>query len=177
MIKATAVLITKFKEYPPEILAALPEFDEVLIKTECPSVLYRYELATTARNDLIYVQDDDCLVDVEELFKHYDGQLTNAIKQGHFDSYKSSGITLVGWGCFFLKEMIDFSRYIEKYEIDDLLLSQADRVFTYFNQPHNSIVMPITDLPRATAPDRMHIQSDHWTNLREIQKKLLTIKE
>jgi len=177
MIPATAVLITKLPEYPKEILDSLPEFDEILIKTECPSVLYRYELATQAKNDLIYCQDDDCIIDVEALYKHYNGQLTNAIKDYHFNAYKSTGITLVGWGCFFPKSMLDFSKYIEKYEIDDLLLSQADRVFTYFNQPHNSIIMPIRDLPSAMDPTRMSTQTDHWTNLQEIQKKLLTIKE
>lgn len=176
MDKCTAVLITKLKEYPKEILDSLPPFDEVLIKTKCPSVLYRYELATQAKNDLIYVQDDDCLVDVEELYKLYDGRLTNFIKPWHFESYKGTGITLVGWGTFFPKKMLDFSKYIEKYEIDDLLLSQADRVFTYLNQPHNTYKRDGRDLPSATDNTRMSTQSDHWINLRNIQQQLLTIK-
>lgn len=175
MIKATAVLITRLKEYPKEILDALPAFDEVLIKTECPSVLYRYELATQAKNDLIFFQDDDCLVDVEELYKHYNGQLTNFIKEGHYRFYNGSGITLIGWGCFFPKSMLDFSKYIEKYEIDDLLLSQADRVFTYLNQPHNTIIRPVVDLPTAADSTRMSTQWDHWTNLQQIRNHLSTI--
>jgi len=137
-------------------------------------------MVTQAKNDLIYVQDDDCLVDVRELYKHYNGQLTNAIKRGHLESYRGSGITLVGWGCFFPKKMVempDLEKYIKKYDIDDLLLSQADRVFTYFNQPHNSIVMPIIDLPRATDSTRMSTQSDHWTNLQEIRNRLSKINE
>lgn len=169
---ATAVLITKEKEYPKVILDSLPPFDEVIIETECPSVLRRYEIAQRAHNELIYVQDDDCIVDVLELYKHYNGQLTNAISSHHFNFYQGTGITLIGWGAFFPKKMVDFSPYIDQYGITNLLLTQADRVFTYLNQPHNSIVMDINHLPTAMAEGRMSTSAGHWDKLEQIKQQL-----
>lgn len=172
---ATAILITKEKEYPKEVLDSLPFFDEVIIETNCPNILRRYELAEKARNDIIYVQDDDCTIDVKELFYKYNDRITNAITQHHIDWYKDTGITLIGYGAFFPKQMIDFSWYIDKYGIDALLLTQADRVFTYLNQPHNSIVMDINNLPTATLGDRMSTSPGHWENLENIKRKLCAL--
>ncbi len=171
-MKATAVLITKEREYPKEILDALPKFDEVIIETECPSVLRRYELTLKAKNDLIYVQDDDCITDVPELFKHYNGQITNALTQHHANWYTGSGMTLVGWGAFFPKAMVNFDPYIDRFGIDDLLLREADRVFSYLNQPHNSVVMDIINLPTATLGDRMSTNNEHWGSLSKIKERL-----
>lgn len=171
-MKITAVLITKNKEYPPEIKLG-NFFDEVLVTTECPSVYRRYEQAQRAKNSVIYVQDDDCIVDYEELWNHFHGEhLTNAITAHHQKVYKNTGITLVGWGCFFPKHLVDFSRYTDKYGVDDLLLSQADRVFTYLNQPHVSVISDVKHLPTATAASRMHTQPDHLDNLRKIRERL-----
>lgn len=175
MIKATAVLITKDPEYPAEILKSLPEFDEVLIETNCPSVYRRYEMAQKAKNNVIYVQDDDCEVDVLALFEKYNGQITNAMKEQHFNTYRGTGITLVGWGSFFPKGMIDFSPYTDKYGIDSDLLSQADRVFTFLNQPHNPVLMTIYDLPRAISRGRMSTSPGHWEALERIKGKLATL--
>lgn len=169
-MKITAVLISRERDYPKEILDTL-DFDEVLIETNCPSILRRYGLALKAKNDIIYVQDDDCLVNVELLKEKYNGQLTNFISEGHQKVYQGTGITLIGWGALFPKSMINFDKYIDKFGIDDLLLSQADRVFSYLNQPHNSIVTEINHLPRATGSERMYQQADHWNNLKLIQQQ------
>lgn len=171
----TAVLITKEKTYPKEVLAALPEFEEVIIETECPNIYRRYMLAKTARTPLVYVQDDDCTIDVEALFKHYNGLLTNAITNHHKRFYEGKGMTLIGFGAFFPKGMADFLTYLDKFGPDDLLLSQADRVFTYLNQPHHSIVMPIHNFSRATDSTRMSTQPDHWTNLDRIVERCLQL--
>jgi hypothetical protein len=169
-VNVSCILITKEKEYPQEVLRSLP-FDDVIIERECPSVYRRYELALQAKHTVIYVQDDDCVIDVHRLLRSYDGRLTNAITEHHLNAYFGTGMTLVGFGTMFPKSMIDFSPYIERYGVDPLLLSQADRVFTYLNQPHNSIVMPIRNLPTAIAPDRMSTQGDHWVNLQLIQRR------
>lgn len=176
MIKATAVLITKEKTYPREVLdSLLGTFEEYLIETECPSVHRRYELALKARNDLIYVQDDDCIADPERIYRTYNGQITNAITSHHYKWYKDKGVTLVGWGAFFPKSMIDFSKYLNKYPVDDLFLSQTDRVFTYLNQPFNSVITDIKHLPTATQPGRMHTSPGHWDKLEEVIKRLHNI--
>lgn len=165
----TAVLITRDKEYPKEIDYSW--FDEVLIRTESPSVYERYLLAEQARNDIIYVQDDDCVVDYKELFKHYNGQLTNGITEHHLNAYRNTGVTLVGWGCYFHKSALKgFDKYIEKYGKDKHLLREADRIFTYFNKPHNTIVMPHGDF-KPQKQGRMWNESDHWTSMAEAIQK------
>jgi hypothetical protein len=171
-MKITGVLITKEKEYPQEVLdSLLGKFDEVLIETECPSILRRYELALKARNDIIYVQDDDCIVDVDLLKEKYNGQLTNFISEGHQRFYQPSGMTLIGWGALFPKSMIDFSRYLDKFGASPLFLREADRVFTYLNQPFNSLVTEINHLPSASIPGRMYTTNEHWETLKLIQQQ------
>lgn len=171
----TAVLITKEKVYPPEILATIPEEYEIIVETECPSILRRYELIEKAKGDIIYVQDDDCVIDVKELEEKYNGKLTNNMTQHHFNWYNGSGITLVGWGCFFPKEMVNFDRYLDKYPIDKLFLREADRVFTYLNQPHNTFVSNIINLPTATLGDRMSSTGEHWETLSQIKERLYAL--
>lgn len=176
-MKATAVLITTKADYPPEVLESLlGKFDEILIETECPSIHRRYQLATKAKNDLIYVQDDDCITNVEALFKAYNGQITNAITQHHLDWYKDKGVTLVGFGAFFPKNMIDFSEYLDKYPVDSLFLSQTDRVFTYLNRPFNQQLVTIKNLPSATESGRMSTKPDHWSNLERILARCHTLE-
>lgn len=167
-MKVTFVGITKEKEYPKEI--DLSGFDEIIIKTESPNVYTRYLEAQKTKNEVIYVQDDDALVDYRELFKSYNGQITNGITPHHQNYYKGTGITLVGWGCFFSKNMLNvFDRYIAKYGEDFHLKREADRIFTYLNQPHNSVIMPHTDLPQV---ERMSHDPRHYEYIQEVLKKL-----
>jgi hypothetical protein len=176
MIKATAILITKENEYPKEVLAPLFfNFDELVVELNCPNIYKRYELALKARNDLIFFKDDDCIIDVDELFKHYNGRITNAITAHHREYYAGRGMTLVGFGAFFPKSMVNFSKYLSRYPIDDLFLSQTDRIFTFLNRPHNTIVMPIKNLESATDSTRMYQQPDHWENLEIINERLLNL--
>lgn len=161
MIPATAVLITTAKEYPQGLIN-FEDFDEVLIKTECPSIYDRYILASKARNQIIYLQDDDCIVDYKDLFKSYNGQITNTMTPGHYANYREKGMTLVGWGCFFPKKMLqNISNYSGVYGVDAHLLREADRIFTYLNQPFNTIITPHEDLPqenRMSTTDPMHYE-------------------
>src|SRR3990167_11096335 len=172
-MQITFVGITTEKEYPKEILDSIDGFfDEVLIRTESPSVFQRYLLAEKAKNDIIYVQDDDCIVDIKELWKHYNGQLTNGITEHHHNAYRGSDVTLVGWGCFFPKEMLkNLGQYIGKYGVDKHLLREADRIFTYLNKPHNTIVMPHGDF-KYQKQGRMWNESDHWSSMAEAIQKV-----
>lgn len=173
MIKATFVGITREKEYPKEI--DVSGFDEVLVRTESPSVYERYILASKARNEVVYVQDDDCIVDYQKLWKNYNGQLTNGITEHHLDVYKDKGVTLVGWGCFFPKIMLkNIGKYASVFGVDAHLLREADRIFTYLNRPFNSVVMEHTDFKEQTG--RMWNEAEHWTSMEEAIKKLQTLE-
>jgi len=173
--KVSAVLITKEKEYPPMVLERLTctdFFDEILIVTECESIYHRYLAAKKAKNDIIYVQDDDCMVNYQELFKHYNGQITNAMTKPFIEKYEGLGCTLVGWGCFFSKSALDvFDRYIEKYGIDEDLLRESDRIFTFLNEPFNTVILPHEDLAKAQAPDRMGYEENHYKSMNEALEK------
>lgn len=163
----TAVLITKKERYPFQETGIYQlDFDEVIVSTESPNVYQRYVQASKARNDIIFVQDDDAIVDYKALFKHYNGQLTNGITPHHYNAYKDTGATLVGWGCFFPKKMLDvFSKYIDKYGEDFHLFREADRIFTVLNQPHNTIIMEHEDLPQTA--DRMSLEEMHYVWAKE----------
>lgn len=170
--KITACLITKHKEYPKIILdrLSLGFFDEITIKTESPSVYQRYLLAKEAKNDIIYVQDDDCFVNYQILFNHYNGQITNTMTPPFQNFYGPLGCTLVGWGCFFPKQMLNkFDKYIEKYGEDSHLLREADRIFTYLNKPFNTIIMPHEDLLQDST--RMSVEPEHFPSAYEAIRK------
>lgn len=173
-MKISAVLITRAKEYPKIIMDRLQLgfFDEVLIGTESPSVYARYQLAEKARNEIIYVQDDDCLMNYQNLFTHYNNSITNAMPLPFKQQYDNMGCTLVGWGCYFPKNMISsFDKYIAKYGKDQHLLREADRIFTYLNKPFNTIIMPHEDLPRASSAEAMYADPNHFPSAHEALKK------
>lgn len=172
MNNVTAVLITREKEYPSNIV--LDGFGEILVRTESPSVYERYLLAAKAKNDIIYFQDDDCVLDYEYLWKQYNGGITSGITDHHLRAYAGTGCTLVGWGCFFPKENLKvFEKYIERYGQDAHLLREADRIFTVLNQPHNNVVMEHRDV--AVQEGRMWKESNHWTSMADAIKKANTL--
>lgn len=174
-MKISCVLITKKKEYPKIIMERLDLgfFDEIIVKTESPFVYQRYILARQAKNDIIYVQDDDCLVNYQVLFNKYDGRLTNTITLPFQKQYESMECTLVGWGCYFPKKMLEvFTKYTDEFEEDDHLLREADRIFTYFNKPYNTIIQPHEDLfqdeDRMSSPKNVET---HFASAKEALRK------
>jgi hypothetical protein len=159
-MKVTAVLITREDAWPEDTRALAYPFDEVLIETRCSGVHRRYELARQAQHDVIYVQDDDCRLNIGQLLSHYDGRLTHCITEGHRQIYAGTGCTLIGWGCFFPKALVDFSRWDRCYGEGTIPSHEYDRVFTYFAQPHNTVVMPFTEFRRERAMSRDN--PDHY---------------
>lgn len=164
--KISCVLITQQAEYPEIIMQRLDLglFDEIIVVAESGSVYNRYIAAKQAKNDIIYVQDDDCMVNYAVLFNHYNGHITNTMTLPFQEKYQDMGCTLVGWGCYFPKHMLEvFDRYIVKYGADDPhLLREADRIFTAMNKPWNTVIMPHEDLFQT--PDRMGYQPNHYTS-------------
>ena len=176
MEKITCVLIEKGPEYPEIVLERidLGFFDEILVVVDSPSVYHRYLAAAKAKNPIIYIQDSDCMVNYQVLFKSYNGQITNTMTKEFLEKYKDKGCTLIGWGCYFPKSMLSvFDRYIEKYSVDAHLLREADRIFTHLNQPWNTVIMPHEDLFQT--PDRMGYQPEHYTSMNEALEKAKTL--
>lgn len=174
--KISCVLITREPEYPRIVLDRLDLdfFDEILIQVDCPSIYHRYLGAQKAKNDIIYVQDDDCLVNYQVLFKKYIDlypEITNTMTEPFQRQYEPMGCTLVGWGCYFHKSMLGvFDKYIARYGVDAHLLREADRIFTYLNQPFNTVIMPHEDLFQTA--DRMGYQPNHFPSAAEALEKV-----
>jgi hypothetical protein len=195
-MKVTAVLITRDESYPDDILLNYP-FDEVLTETKCPGVHRRFELALQARNDVVYVQDDDCVIDIQHLARHYEGRLTYAASDGHQHHYEGTGVALIGWGCFFPKRLVDWTRWNLSQPCicfdDDAKHGyaicprhagpgkysgpshEADRVFTYLAQPHRAVLMTIRHLKRERAMSRDN--PDHYRSRDRIIKELHDLPE
>ncbi len=174
--KISAVLITRESQYPEIILDRIDIdfFDEIIVVPECPSIYHRYVAAKTAKNDLIYVQDDDCMVNFQVLFSKYDGRLTNTMTKTFQEKYKDLGCTLVGWGTYFPKSMLAcFDKYIAKYGVDQHLLRESDRIFTAMNQPWNTVIQPHEDLFQS--PERMGYQPEHYSSMAEALEKVKAI--
>jgi hypothetical protein len=176
-LPVSAVLITREPVYPRDININV-NFDEYLVETNCKNLARRFKLAAKARNEIVYVQDDDAQIDIEALWRHYDGRLTHAITPGHFRIYNDlcqNRVTLIGWGCFFPKALLttaghDLSRFGD-HEVDRVFTHQAFRVAG----PHNTIKMPIVQITRARAMSRDN--PDHYRSrdfvIRQLDQELV----
>ena len=127
--------------------------------------------------DYIYVQDDDCLVDAERLCAEYQpGELLCNVQASHARFYADIRMSLVGWGAILPRSMIDFSRYLEKWPLDDLFLRECDRVFTRLNYDKLRVVdIGVEHLPHAYGQDRMGTEARHGRDLEEIKRRLAAL--
>ena len=162
----SAVLITKDPIYPKEVLehTASFGFGEILILTNCDSPFRKHELFQKAKFETIYYSDDDAICPIADLLALSKPDIINcALKQGHFDAYKDSKATMgLGWGAIFPKSLLkSLDKYVKIYGEDEVYKRETERIFTYLNHPQNRLVLPITDLPSAWAPDRLWRQPNH----------------
>ena len=162
------ILISKDSKYPQEILDSLAQFPwgEIKILTDSDSVSRRYELAKDAKFDLIAFQDDDCIIPWNDVFAlSQPDRLNTPLKRGHFDAYKNSISSLVGWGSIFPKSLLkSLEKYVIIYGEDKIYKREVDRIFTYLNSPQNRLILPIIDLPSAYNEDRMWRQTNHGSS-------------
>lgn len=178
----TAVL-TKFKRHNEvsAIKKHLERFsfiDEVLIRDNSSENLMsygKYLLIPKAKNDTIYYQDDDCIVNnLEELVKEYDGTMVTNIKGSHFGMYQGKD-SMMGWGCIFDKKHVArLEDYTMKYGVDDILLREADRIFTCL-VPHRNILADVTDFPSCDAEYALYKQPNHQECKREAIRRACAI--
>jgi hypothetical protein len=171
--KVSAVLITREREWPRDALLNFT-FDEVIIEERCAGVHRRFELALQARNEIVYVQDDDCLIDIPKLWNRYDGTMTYAITPAHNRIYEElcgNRTCLIGWGCFFPRVLADPTRWTPYTDVHGPVPSiEADRVFTWFAGPRQPVIMPIRNLPRQSAMSRDN--REHYTSRDRILRQL-----
>lgn len=162
----------------PDMRLDLDEFDDVtVIDAERNEVTYgRFLAARHARHDVIYTQDDDCLVhniaELAETFRLDDSRIAHNLKLGHLaagsdDRFETAEgvaqMALLGWGALFDRRWIkalDLS--IERHGRDELLRRKADRLFALLQHcRHRSIPAQVTDLRGASGKEALSVRDDH----------------
>ena len=165
----TAIL-TKYKRLNEismikDILYRHYMIDEILVRDNSDENLLsygKYLLIPKAKNEIIYYQDDDCIVNnLNELLQSFDGHtMLNNIKASHMDMYSGKD-SMMGWGSVFKKSWVSrLGDYIMKYGVDKYMLREADRIFTCLI-PHKNILADITDFPSANAEYALYKQPEH----------------
>lgn len=156
----SACLVTKGTTDLSTILASLPCEDIVLWDNSDPRrenrICYgRFLAAQYAGNDVIYTQDDDCLVPIAGLLKAYEGTMIVNVPDDE--------APLTAWGALFPRDSIyaAFSRYLAKYPNDEFMWTTADVIHTTLT-PWKRVHLGHADFPWATAPDRMYHQPGHY---------------
>ena len=156
-----------------EYLLTVPFIDEILIHGNTPiknSIDYgRFLAAARAKNDIIYVQDDDYLVqNLGELYATFDGKrMSNNVQQERMSEYGPQALSsVVGWGAFFKKEWLAlFDRYLEVYGKDYILRREAGRIFSVLCEGRNTLPVgdtAITPFASAINEDALYRQPGHW---------------
>lgn len=116
----------------------------------------RFAGIAEAKNEHVYVQDDDLIIDALALLTHYDGEGIVANKPPD-ETWR-----FIGGGAFFHRDLPDFSRYLDDYGSDEDFHRVADVVFAY-THPYRSVWVGYERLlPWHDAPNRMYLQPNHY---------------
>jgi hypothetical protein len=131
------------------------------------AVYGRYRAVEQARHQIIYSQDDDCVVPPGTILAliaaHEPGTITANMPLAFHPHYPDS--CLLGFGSVFDRDAPErafrrFEAYHRKrYQLKDRRI-RPDVIFTALT-PHRKVVMPFENLSAATAPDRMYMQRGH----------------
>lgn len=176
--EVTAIVVTRGGYDISEVIESLRGFREVAVwdnsKGTDYKVLGRY--VSMFSLDVVYVQDDDCIVDAEAVCAAYEPGVIVANSDPHHRKVNAPfyrhGIAPIGWGAIFDANL---TRVFDGWERDDLFLRECDRVFTALNTVR-LIEVPFRHLARASASDRMWRESRHLSDLAEITERILKCK-
>lgn len=129
----------------------------------------RYAAIPLCLWDRLYVQDDDCIIDVAKVIEQYEpGVVVANMPQSRWGDYPDSA--LVGWGAVFDRDLPD--RAFERFscsdafpETDDdwphgLFHRECDTVFTALT-PHRKIDVGFAHREFAETPGRMFKRPEH----------------
>lgn len=174
-MKVSAIIVTRGDVDLGRCLQNI-EADEIILRRGHGGVWERYEAAMYARHDVIYTQDDDCVVDALRVIGQYEpGMVTCNMPMDRRGEYRDKdGIALVGWGSVFDRAALGaFERYfaVHQNREDEIFKREADRVFTALNRV-KLIEIPFEHLPYAFGEDRMGREVRHGADLNEIRKRI-----
>lgn len=175
-MKYSAVIVTRGDVDLGPCLSGL-DADEIIIRRGHLGVWERFEAAAAAKHEVIYTQDDDCVVEAAQVMAHYDPSVVVCNMPGWKRYEYPDGIALIGWGAVFHRSALEvFERYRQKFPADDAVFRrEADRVFTGLNSC-KLIDVPFTNLPCAYGKDRLAARPEHSGNLIEIRKRIFEVR-
>lgn len=187
-MKVSAVIVSRMDHTIGQVVdSVLPFVDELIVVRGHNGVWERWEAVSRCKNDVIYVQDDDAVVDVASVISGYQpGFVACNMPPDHRRDYPD-GIALVGWGCVFdnpcVAEPEDFEPFREYvnngfaiFPVDDVFRRECDRVFTGLS-PLKLIDVAIRHLPFAHGDDRMGRELCHGRDLQEIRRRIYAVRK
>lgn len=158
-MNVSAVLVTRGDIDLAPVIDSLP-MDDIVVwdnsKREDLKCYGRFAGIRDAKHDLVYVQDDDTIVPASRLIDRWDGGVVANRPPG--ETYKWLGV-----GTVFHRDSVNvFDRYLAKHPFDADFLRGCDVVFAELND-YRPVWVGYTELPWATADNRMYKQPDHYT--------------
>lgn len=152
-------------------------------RDEDMGVYARYAAIENVTAQVVYTQDDDCVLPSESMQKLLDayepGKVVCNVPARFRKRYHDSG--LVGFGAIFDRYLPQvafrrFASYVEGATPQDLFLRTCDIVFTMLT-PMVQIDLPYEDLPQAHAENRMWRQPNHFEEREEVRELCRRIRE
>jgi len=147
--------------------------DEIMIVYSDIGPHNRYTAAKRAKNNTIYVQDDDCIIkNLQEIYDTYDKKhVTLGMEKYRWPIYENQRSKMVGWGTFFEKSWVKRMKpYLDMFGEDDIYKRESDRIFTYYN-PTKMVLADIASFPTAVDSEAMCTQPDHESAKEEAIKR------
>ncbi|MEZ5082193.1 MAG: glycosyltransferase family 2 protein [Bacteroidales bacterium] len=133
----------------------------------------RFLCINEAKNEIVYVQDDDVIVhNVESLYRHFlndESTLTHALSDRHLRQYRNyiypdGEVALLGWGSFFRKEWTGIlDVFLKSHNPDFIFKREADIIFSLLlGKKHNTLPAKIQELAEHSSKGiALYLEKDH----------------
>ncbi len=185
-MKVSAVIVSHMDRAIGEVTdSVIPYVHELIVVKGLAGVAERWDRALHAKNEIVYTQDDDAIVDVAAVLESYrPGVVTCNMPEDRRPEYQD-GCALVGWGAVFDRKLVDvaFRRYwmyahhhaeFEKFN-DEVFRSECDRIFTGLSTL-NLVDVPFTHCEVAHGKDRMGRRPNHGEMRRLVRERIERIR-
>lgn len=171
----------------PDFELTIDDDNTTVINSPQNVVTYGRYLATEhAKHDLIFTQDDDCLVhNFEQLYATFrldPSRMAHNLKLGHLvanatNRVGNGAVGLLGWGAFFDRRWCSvLEQYTAKFGVDNLLHRKADRIFSLLlKRSHRPSVAEVTDLQGASEAEALSVMPDHFALTTEAVRRVTSI--
>jgi hypothetical protein len=136
----------------------------------------RYEAARRSSSDVIFVQDDDCIVhNIGFLYERY-LEDSNAIHSNQSEqSAEKRKLNNVGHGAIFHRKLLNcFSSYSAIFPMDFLFMRECDMVFSSLNIKRNYLALDLEQLPKLDVA--LCQEKNHYRIRQRMQRRVDQLK-